>query len=148
MATYEIYQPIPSLSLEYVDAAYLQDQPTLQGKLPHIQNVIPNRIPLAIHSEAVDKVDSISDLIKPSNIHGRSYVWQIPALTTLTETTDFGEEIHHEQTTTYTDEYGNLFLDITTKGNNLTGPIAFMQSTTPSGFGFYGLQDSDSLLES
>jgi len=44
------------------------------------------------------------------------------------------------------DEYGNYFLGISTKGNDLRSPFPFKHDVTPSGFAYHGLQDSDSIV--
>lgn len=69
-------------------------------------------------------------LVRISPIHGRSY------------------EIRFGQAGNvyWSDEYGNVYSTLTTKGNNLNYPKVFKNDVSPSGFLVYGLQDSDSMV--
>lgn len=68
-------------------------------------------------------------LIKISQSHGRSYEARLDGLENII----------------WQDQYGNSFSSLTLKGNNLTSPRIFEQDNAPSGYAYFGLQDSDSI---
>ncbi len=82
------------------------------------------KVPLVVsHDATLD-----SPLRQISGIHGRSY------------------EVTSPDAEVWTDEYGNPYTSLSSKGNNLTRPDLMRSATAPSGFLPYGLQESDALL--
>lgn len=77
-----------------------------------------------------NKSTSESTLRQISSHHGRSYEFVL------------GEEA----VVIWEDEHGNIYTKLNTKGNNCTAPNVYLYSLSPSGFLFFGLQDSDSLV--
>jgi len=70
------------------------------------------------------------DLIQISPSHGRSY--QI--------------NLGHDPRLFFSDEFGNIYSTVTTKGNNLQRVRARKSEQTPSGFAVLGLHESDSMV--
>lgn len=120
----ETYKPISSVQID--GFAHSQIQGTPVDSSGPFKNDIPQ-----FSCVGVDEVDvSGSNLRKISPIHGRSYEFRVGEETTLF----------------WSDEYGNIFTKITTKGNNLTYPNVFRNENSPSGFLLYGMQESDSIV--
>ncbi len=75
-------------------------------------------------------------LVSLGKNHGRSYELQ----ESLTE-----DETGRDRSS-WTDQYGNVFTTLTTKGNNFSKAEIWKSDTAPSGFIPYGLQEGDALL--
>jgi len=123
----ECYLPLDTLKVAGVTHDQLQGQFTSTQGNPFPYGHIDLFSCVAVnHRPRIKAADSSGHLIQISEIHGRAYELDYPVI--------------------WTDEYGNLFTRLNTKGNNLTFPRVFLSESNPSGFMWYGLQDSNCLL--
>lgn len=164
MASSEIHKPVPSISIEGFTHQEVQDTPAPSKNIPfkdgHISQfsivavryedlypfaqtlsqigddkdrkpILEIDIPPKEGASVIDIDDTSGNKLRQvSPSHGRSYEFFT------------GEE----SSVIFSDEYGNIYTSVTTKGNNLTNPGVKTSGITPSGAEFYGLQDSDSMV--
>ena len=125
----EIFQTTKSQEVKGHTFDQIQNTAVPHVALPFKDGHIQAFSQVVVEDEYAEDEDN-SVLRKISSNHGRSYEFVTGK----------------ESSVTFTDEYGNIYTSITTKGNNLTQPHIRMSGITPSGIEFYGLQDSDSMV--
>lgn len=142
----EFYTPSEDIAVAGRVLKKVNGTPTLSGLLPHVEKYIPfpPLVSVGIHTDP--KIPVGPNLSRPTLKHGRSYHLDIPSLNQETIYTDHGEEVETHFPTLFTDQYGNYFMDINTKGNNLSNPGMRPEKRLPYGFQFQGLQD-DACME-
>lgn len=125
----EIYQPVGTIQVKGFTHEEIQDLAVSPKQNPFRVGHIPLFSQVGIDSK---NGHYPSNLIKVSPFHGRSY--------------EFNTDIDETGTSVvWSDEYGNLYTMINTKGNNCTDPKVEKSDIAPSGFVFIGLQDGYSL---
>lgn len=114
---------IPGYTLDKIQGEYVipMRSPFKEGHIDHFAVVADDNL---------GSLDTTPQLVQTSPLHRRVY------------------ELHYgrERYIYWSDEFGNLFATVTTKGNNLNDPHISKDPDAPSGFIYWGLQDSDSIL--
>lgn len=130
MANSELYRPIKSVQIEGFTHSEVQGTPVPSKGIPFKDEHIPQFSVVGIETIEDGKGDNNSTLRKISSIHRRSYEFVTGK----------------ESKIVWSDEFGNIFTALNTKGNNVTDPEVCKYSEAPSGFLFFGLQDSDTMV--
>lgn len=139
----ENFTPQRSIAVESDIMEEIQGIKTLRGKLPHIERLLPEKIPASLGDSEGD-LHTNSILSRPTLGHARSYLLNISGLDFIETINDLAE-VEEQSKAFFQDEYGNLFMDVNTKGNNLSDPMVYRYPVSPSKLAFFGLQDGDSL---
>lgn len=130
MVNSELYQPIKAMQIEGSTHREIQGVRVPSVGIPFKNGHIPQFSIVSVNGDFENEKKTEDILVKISSIHQRSYELRFGATGCIY----------------WSDEYGNIFSTLTTKGNNFDYPKALKSQISPSGFLFYGLQDSDSMV--
>lgn len=129
MARLELYKPVHSMQVTGFTHEEVQGMPVSAKATPFKEGHIPQFSVVSVNGNG-NGADESSQLRLISKIHGRSYEYVTGK----------------ENALFWTDEYGNIFGALNTKGNNCNEPALQRDDVTPSGYRIYGMQDSDSMV--
>lgn len=130
MAQNEIYLPAKSIPIEGFTHPEIQGVTVPVEGHPFKDGHIAQFSVAAIEKPNNELNGRLPVLRRISDHHGRSYEFIV------------GEE----SSILWADIHGNIFTAINTKGNNCEAVEVCRHEVTPSGFTYYGLQDSDSMV--
>lgn len=130
MPNSELYRSIRGMEVEGFTHQEIQGVRMPSVGIPFKNGHIPQFSIVSVNGDFENEKKTEDILVKISSIHQRSYELRFGATGCIY----------------WSDEYGNIFSTLTTKGNNFDYPKALKSQISPSGFLFYGLQDSDSIV--
>lgn len=130
MTKSEIYQPVSSVQIESFTLEDIQGTKASVRQSPFKEGHIPVLSCVSVEPDDNDYSISQSYLNTISRYHGRSYEFKLGETNTIV----------------WSDEYGNIYTKLNTKGNNCTISGAYPSESAPSGFILYGLQESNEMV--
>lgn len=132
MSKPEVYIPVPSIQIEGFTHPTVQGVKASMIRSPFKEGHISQFSVVGVEQEEdnSNNANRSTTLIKISPMHGRSYEF----------VTGSYNEIR------WSDQFGNIFLGLTIKGNNCSDTKVYQSMLAGSGFMFHGLQESDSTV--
>lgn len=125
--TSEFHKPLHSLTIDAIDHTSIQGEPVPQTNLPFRQCPLPFFSQVSVNSEEFSDAET-DNIVKVSRVHGRS------SLLRTGETPQLF----------FSDEYGNIFSALTSKGNNFENVRVLNREG--SRFSINGLEGSSSMV--
>lgn len=148
----EVYKPVWSIDIPGKDLENVQGEPVTPATAPFVNGHI-EAFSLACLGEYInhnvypDATVRLRKLVQISPYHGRSFELRFRFDTDKRKRrrklSGFAEKI---SSPLWTDEYGNFFAALSTKGNLVSDPTVVRSDIEPSGFAVNGMQDTAALV--
>ncbi len=125
--------PLKTALVESFRHQHIADEPIDTAGLPVGEELFRDGVPVVLEHLPGER-DEL--LISPGANHGRSYELVVNG----------NGENENDLREPWSDQFGNVYTTLVTKGNNFSRARMFRSGTAPSGFIPHGLQEGDALL--